>query len=61
VATISPPIVFPPGTIAWVAPPTPPTLEVTEATSPPTTLEIAPEEEIPAFVAPQRVRKVFRN
>jgi hypothetical protein len=62
VATISPPVYVPPGTMAWLAPPTTPTLAVTEAPSPPTTLEVIPEEEEqPAFVVPQRVRKIFRN
>jgi hypothetical protein len=62
VATISPPVVFPPGTLVWVTPPTTPTLAVTEAASPPTALEITEEEEeVPAFVAPQRVPKIFRN
>jgi hypothetical protein len=58
---VYPPPVIPPVTIAWVSPP-PPTIEVTEVTSPPTTLEITESpEELPGFVAPVRVRKVFRN
>jgi len=53
---------IPPGTVVWFPPTTPPTIAVTEVTTPPTTLAITEEEEeVPAFVAPVRIRKVFRN
>jgi hypothetical protein len=58
---VTPPSV-PPGTVVWVPPSTPPTIDVTEVTTPPTILAFTEEEEeLPPFVAPEHVRKGFRN